>query len=143
MFDPTSENRCPSWEALKGMDYLPSSGSSGHIQFGTKRKFVFLGGSCCTWNNPFSRHRLRAPHFDKEKPKAKQADLQSWWEPYQNEAHGPITVCEQTQSLLWVRAPCPESSGTTDGARSGHLSCSLGQTCEVVGDLFQLTLGSH
>lgn len=72
MFGPTSKNRCPNCEAPKGTDYLPSVGSSGQGQFGAKRRFIFLGGSCSMWNNPFSSHRLGAPHFHKEKPKAKQ-----------------------------------------------------------------------
>lgn len=80
------QNWCPKWETLEGMDYLPFLGSSGQVQLGEKRKPIFLARSCCAWNNPFSSHRL---HFDKEEPKARQADPWRLWEPHWEEVHTP------------------------------------------------------
>lgn len=98
------------------MDYLPLLGSSGQIHFGTKRKFMFMGGSCCTWKNPISSQKLNPPHFDK-KPRAEQADPQSWWEWHQKEAHGPVVVPCATQPCSLHRV-----IWTVDSARSRHFA---------------------
>lgn len=74
------------------------------------------------WFSPYmeeSSQKLKPPHFDKEKPRAEQADPQSLWKWRQKEAHGPIVVlCVSRPS----HAPCTESFGTIDGARSGHFA---------------------
>lgn len=81
MFDPTSENRCPSQEALEWITcpHQAPLGRPNLVQRESSYSWVDLALHGIIPSLPTGKLCFL---FDKEKPKAEQADPQSWWELY-------------------------------------------------------------